>query len=141
MLAGEERRENSDVTALIVYRLDQAEKRLGNLDDKVNNLSTGFVGLKAELEHVAKNEGKTSGAISGVITWIIAAGASVVFILNNSLANTTDTSIATSTNGNYDVKTTVTSGGVIYIKVTNISGVSLSEVLVISFTLIKGAIA
>lgn len=71
MWAGEEKRENSDVTALIVYRLDQAEKRLGNLDDKVHNLSTGFIGLKAELEHVAKNEGKTSGAISGVITGVI----------------------------------------------------------------------
>lgn len=71
MWVGEEKRENSDVTALIVYRLDQAEKRLGNLDDKVHNLSTGFVGLKAELEHVAKNEGKTSGAISGVITGVI----------------------------------------------------------------------
>ena len=71
MWAGEERRENSDVTALIVYRLDQAEKRLGNLEDKVHNLATGFIGLKAELEHVAKNEGKTSGAISGVITGVI----------------------------------------------------------------------
>ena len=29
MWTGEERRDNSDVTALIVYRLDQAEKRLG----------------------------------------------------------------------------------------------------------------
>ena len=71
MWAGEEKRENSDVTALIVYRLDQAEKRLGNLEDKVHNLSTGFIGLKTELEHVAKNEGKTSGAISGVITGVI----------------------------------------------------------------------
>ena len=79
MWAGEERRENSDVTALIVYRLDQAEKRLGNLDDKVHNLATGFVGLKAELEHVAKNEGKTSGAISGVVTGIIVAVAGVIF--------------------------------------------------------------
>lgn len=79
MWAGEERRENSDVTALIVYRLDQAEKRLGNLDDKVHSLSTGFVGLKTELEHVAKNEGKTSGAISGVVTGIIVAVAGVIF--------------------------------------------------------------
>ena len=79
MWAGEERRENSDVTALIVYRLDQAEKRLGNLDDKVHNLSTGFAGLKTELEHVAKNEGKTSGAISGVITGIIVAVAGIAF--------------------------------------------------------------
>jgi len=79
MWAGEEKRENSDVTALIVYRLDQAEKRLGNLDDKVHNLSTGFIGLKTELEHVAKNEGKTSGAISGVVTGIIVAVAGVIF--------------------------------------------------------------
>lgn len=79
MWTGEERRDNSDVTALIVYRLDQAEKRLGNLDDKVNNLTTGFVGLKTELGHVAKNEGKTSGAISGVITGIIVAIAGIVF--------------------------------------------------------------
>lgn len=79
MWTGEERRDNSDVTALIVYRLDQVEKRLGNLDDKVNNLTTGFVGLKAELEHVAKNEGKTSGAISGVITGIIVAIAGIAF--------------------------------------------------------------
>lgn len=79
MWTGEERRENSDVTALIVYRLDQAEKRLGNLDDKVHNLATGFAGLKTELEHVAKNEGKTSGAISGVITGIIVAVAGIVF--------------------------------------------------------------
>lgn len=79
MWTSEERRENSDVTALIVYRLDQAEKRLGNLDDKVNSLTTGFVGLKTELEHVAKNEGKTSGAISGVITGIIVAIAGIVF--------------------------------------------------------------
>lgn len=79
MWAGEERRENSDVTALIVYRLDQNEKKLQNLDDKVNNLSGGFIGLKAELEYVAKNEGKTSGAISGVITGIIVAVAGVIF--------------------------------------------------------------
>lgn len=79
MWAGEERRENSDVTALIVYRLDQAEKKLVSLDDKVHDLSTGFVGLKAELENVAKNEGKTSGAISGVVTGIIIAVAGIVF--------------------------------------------------------------
>lgn len=79
MWVGEERRENSDVTALIVYRLDQAEKKLVSLDDKVHGLSTGFVGLKAELENVAKNEGKTSGAISGVVTGIIIAVAGIVF--------------------------------------------------------------
>lgn len=65
------KREGSDNTALIVYRIDQAEKKLSMLDDKVNGLTTGFVGLKAELEYVAKNEGKTSGAISGVVTGLV----------------------------------------------------------------------
>ena len=79
MWAGEERRDNGDTTALVAYRLDQAEKKLSSLDDKVNSLATGFAGLKIELEHVAKNEGKTSGAISGVVTGIIVAVAGVIF--------------------------------------------------------------
>lgn len=73
------KREKNESTALIVYRIDQAEKKLGTLDDKVNNLTTGFIGLKAELEHVAKNEGKTSGAISGVVTGLMVAIIGIVF--------------------------------------------------------------
>ena len=71
MWTGEDRREGGDVPSLVLYRLDQVEKKLSNLDDKVNTLTTGFVGMKAELGHVAKNEGKTSGAISGVTTGVI----------------------------------------------------------------------
>lgn len=71
MWTGEDRREGGDVPSLVIYRLDQVEKKLSNLDDKVNTLTTGFVGIKAELGHVAKNEGKTSGAISGVVTGVI----------------------------------------------------------------------
>ena len=71
MWTGEDRREGGDVPSLVLYRLDQVEKKLSNLDDKVNTLTTGFVGMKAELGHVAKNEGKTSGAISGVATGVI----------------------------------------------------------------------
>lgn len=71
MWTGEDRREGGDMSSLVLYRLDQVEKKLSNLDDKVNTLTTGFVGMKAELGHVAKNEGKTSGAISGVITGVI----------------------------------------------------------------------
>lgn len=61
------------VSAVIVYRLEQAENKLQKLDDKLIKLSEGFVGVKVELEHVAKNEGKTSGAISGVISGVIIA--------------------------------------------------------------------
>lgn len=66
MPVGDEQKNNA--TALIVYRLEVAEKKLDTLDDKLLDLSKGFVGMKVELEHVAKNEGKTSGAISGVVT-------------------------------------------------------------------------
>ena len=71
MWTGEDRREGGDMPSLVLYRLDQVEKKLSNLDDKVNTLTTGFVGMKAELGHIAKNEGKTSGAISGVTTGVI----------------------------------------------------------------------
>lgn len=64
--------------ALVAWRLEQAEKKLQTLDDKLNELTGGFIGLKVELEHVAKNEGKTSGAISGVITGVIVAVLGVI---------------------------------------------------------------
>lgn len=68
MWNGEERRENNgETTALIIYRLDQAEKKVESLEGKFNTFNNGFIELKAELSHVAKNEGKTSGAISGVV--------------------------------------------------------------------------
>lgn len=79
MWTGEDRREGGDVPSLVLYRLDQVEKKLSNLDDKVNTLTTGFVGMKAELGHVAKNEGKTSGAISGVVTGVLVAILGIVF--------------------------------------------------------------
>lgn len=79
MWTGEDRREGGDVPSLVLYRIDQVEKKLSNLDDKVNTLTTGFVGMKAELGHVAKNEGKTSGAISGVITGVLVAILGIVF--------------------------------------------------------------
>ena len=61
---------NTDLPVMI-YRLNDYEKRLQDLEHKVSNLSEGFIGVKAELAGVAKNEGKTSGAISGVITGVI----------------------------------------------------------------------
>ena len=79
MWTGEDRREGGDMPSLVLYRLDQVEKKLSNLDDKVNTLTTGFIGMKAELGHVAKNEGKTSGAISGVITGVIITILGIVF--------------------------------------------------------------
>lgn len=79
MWTGEDRREGGDMPSLVLYRLDQVEKKLSNLDDKVNTLTTGFIGMKAELGHVAKNEGKTSGAISGVVTGVLVTILGIVF--------------------------------------------------------------
>ena len=79
MWTGEDRREGGDTPSLVLYRLDQVEKKLSNLDDKVNTLTTGFIGMKVELGHVAKNEGKTSGAISGVVTGVLVAILGIVF--------------------------------------------------------------
>ena len=79
MWTGEDRREGGDMPSLVLYRLDQVEKKLSNLDDKVNTLTTGFIGMKVELGHVAKNEGKTSGAISGVVTGVLVAILGIVF--------------------------------------------------------------
>ncbi len=71
-------RVEDNISAVILYRLEQAENKLQKLDDKLNKLSEGFVVVKIELEHVAKNEGKTSGAISGVISGTIIAILGVV---------------------------------------------------------------
>ena len=79
MWTGEDRREGGDMPSLVLYRLDQVEKKLSDLDDKVNTLTTGFIGMKVELGHVAKNEGKTSGAISGVVTGVLVAILGIVF--------------------------------------------------------------
>ena len=65
-----EERINTELPVLI-YRLNDYEKRLQGLENKVSSLSEGFIGVKAELAGVAKNEGKTSGAISGIATGII----------------------------------------------------------------------
>lgn len=61
---------NQDLPVMI-YRLNDYEKRLQSLENKVSSLSEGFIGVKAELAGVARNEGKTSGAISGVTTGIV----------------------------------------------------------------------
>lgn len=56
---------------VLIYRLNDYEKRLQGLETKVSNISEGVIGVKTELAGVAKNEGKTSGAISGVVTGVI----------------------------------------------------------------------
>jgi hypothetical protein len=70
----------------------------------------------------------------------LAAGATVTFIVNNTLVTTSDTVIVTpSNNANYTVLCNATTAGSFYVRVTNITAGSLSQALVISFAVIKGA--
>lgn len=119
------------------------------IDTLGNVLVTGGVGLGygagsggTVTQLTSKSTAVTLNKPSGeVITHnaALAAGASVVFIINNSLVGTYDTSIVVSRNGNYDAKTIVTTNGTIYVKITNVSSISLSESVPINFTVLKGA--
>ncbi len=72
----------------------------------------------------------------------LAAGATVVFQVNNSLILTTDTiNVILADNANYDVRHGWNTHGGFTIKITNTTGGSLSEVLNIHFTINKGAIS
>lgn len=76
----------------------------------------------------------------------LASGASVVFSLNNSVIGNADTiSVNQSSLGGtlnaYQVNCLLTAAGYCNIRVTNISGGSLSEAVVINFAVIKGATA
>lgn len=121
----------------------------GNMTVPGGILSTGLVGIGygtgaggTVTQLTSKSTDVTLNKPSGeVLTHnaALAAGASVVFIINNSLVGTYDTSIAVTRNGNYDAKTTITTNGVIYVKITNVSGSSLSDSVPINFTVLKGA--
>ena len=72
----------------------------------------------------------------------LAGGASATFGLNNSLLGAYDTIIATpSTSTNYSVEIAYCGSGVAYLRVTNKSAGSLSDAVLINFSIIKGAVA
>lgn len=72
----------------------------------------------------------------------LAAGATVVFQVNNNLVTTADTITAVAVdNANYDVNPGWNTNGAFTIKVTNTTGGALSEALTIQFSVTKGAIA
>ena len=97
----------------------------------------------------SKSTAVTLNKPSGQITMsnaALAAGASVLFNLSNSLAGfyTDNAKVSVSggvvNGGNYRVDCAIGSG-FIQIYVTNVSGVALSEAIQINFTLLKGAIS
>lgn len=95
----------------------------------------------------SKSTGVTLNKPTGQITMnnaALAAGASVTFSFTNSLMTATDNMIAThstagGTSGAYAIQAITAGAGAANIRVTNISGGSLSEALVINFAIIKGA--
>lgn len=72
----------------------------------------------------------------------LAAGASIGFTLTNSVVATNDILIVTANNNsNYRVENSYTTAGSAGIRITNVTGGSLSEAVVINFAIIKGASA
>jgi hypothetical protein len=75
----------------------------------------------------------------------LAAGASAGFTCNNSLVSSTDTVIVNVGGGGfgaaYFVVVTYTTSAAFGLRITNFSGVSLSEAVIINFTVIKNATA
>lgn len=74
----------------------------------------------------------------------LAAGAEVQFICNNTLTTVNDITVATINSGGanaaaYAIRTFFSGNNVIYFMLKNISGTSLSDVVVIHFAVIKGA--
>lgn len=110
--------------------------------------STGSGGTVTQL--TSKSTAVTLNKPSGQITMnnaALAAGASVFFQVNNSLISTSGDTVlvgglwSSFDPINYRIEAVRIAGGSFTIRVTNITGVSLSEALVINFAIIKGAIA
>lgn len=90
-----------------------------------------------------KSTGVTLNKPAGQITMnnaALNAGTSVSFLFSNSLLTTTDLLVVNSnTSSNYRVEVANVAAGAANIRVTNVSGGSLSDPLVIGFAVIKGA--
>lgn len=97
----------------------------------------------------SKTTGVTLNKPTGVITMdaaALGAGVSVIFALSNSLLSSTDTiNVSHNANGGtanaYTIQTLTVGAGSVVIRVTNITGGSLSEAVQISFTVTKGVSA
>lgn len=61
---GEDRREIP--LDLLLYKVENTEKKIEKIDEKVTELTIGFSTMKVEMANMAKSEGKLSGAIYGI---------------------------------------------------------------------------
>lgn len=100
--------------------------------------------VQATSKTTAVTLNKPTGRIETNIA-ALAAGAEVQIICNNSLVSANDitdcTVNGTGANSTFYRVRTISGAGVIYFQLTNISGLSLSDVVVIHFAVIKGASA
>jgi hypothetical protein len=118
-----------------------------------NVLVTGSAGLGygsgaggTVTQATSKSTAVTLNKPTGQITMnnaALAAATSVTFTLNNSLLTAQDTLIVNhsttgGTSGAYLIEAITVGAGTVVIRVTNITGGSLSEAAVINFTIIKG---
>lgn len=107
--------------------------------------STGAGGTVTQA--TSKSTSVTLNTPTGQITMnnaALAGGASVSFQVTNSLAATSDVAVVSSpfaTADSYRIETSRVGAGFIVIRVTNITGGSLSDAVTINFEIIKGASA
>lgn len=99
---------------------------------------TGSGGSVTQL--TSKATGVTLNKTNGVITMnnaALAAGATVSFVVTNSVITLWDTVVVKPSNGNYRAHVTDNTNGQFTMIVTNISGGSLSEAVQIAFTILR----
>lgn len=132
----------------IIFTNNAAERM--RIDSSGNVLVTNVAGLGygtgsggTVTQATSKTTGVTLNKPTGQITTnnaALAAGASVQFIMTNSLVAAGDLVIAhCGNNANYAVQVLTTLSTQVYIRYTNITGGSLSEAFIINFAVIKGA--
>ena len=120
------------------------------IDSSGNVLVTNVAGLGygtgsggTVTQATSKSTAVTLNKPTGQITMnnaALGAGASVSFTFNNSLIAATDMLLMNVSNGtSYTVQNYSVSSGLAQVRVTNITGGSLSEAAVLNFALIKGA--
>lgn len=106
---------------------------------------TGAGGTVTQL--TSKSTAVTLNKPTGTITMnnaALAGGGIVTFIVNNSLCNVTDGvyvygSGTTVNYSNYNIEMYQSTNGIFAVKVTNVSGSTLSDAIVIGFVILKGA--
>lgn len=118
----------------------------GNLTVNAGSMGYGTGAGGTVTQVTSKTTAVTLNKPSGTVTMhnaSLAAGASVLFGLNNTFFATTDTVVLTATAWSifYRIETANSGTGQIGIRVTNTESVSRSDPLVFSFTIIKGATA